>query len=88
MNKKINLRRIFRLLVGFLIGLQVALVIILLAGGKNSEASEAFTLGIWMTFTLIFESKAHRLQTEKENLESFLNNPSTTEQVESEGGEA
>jgi hypothetical protein len=37
-----------------------------------------------MILALLFETKAHNLKEEKENLVKFLNSP----QVESEGGEA
>jgi hypothetical protein len=48
-----------------------------------TQASSAFTLAVWMFLALVFESKAHNLKEEKENLLKFLNSP-----AESEGGEA
>jgi hypothetical protein len=48
------------------------------------EASTAFALAAWMLLALLFETKAHNLQEEKEKLIKFLNSPP----VESEGGEA
>jgi hypothetical protein len=47
------------------------------------EASSAFALAAWMILALLFETKAHNLKEEKENLEKFLSGPS-----DSEGGEA
>ena len=43
----------------------------------------AFALAAWMILALLFETKAHNLKEEKENLEKFLNSPKETE-----GGEA
>ena len=81
--QKIDLRFIARALVIALLGMQTALIIIFLAAGQMTQASSAFTLFVWMFLALMFESKAHNLQEEKENLIKFLNTP-----VESEGGEA
>lgn len=81
--QKIDLRFIARALVIALLGMQTALIIIFLTAGQMTQASSAFTLFVWMFLALMFESKAHNLQEEKENLIKFLNTP-----VESEGGEA
>ena len=81
--QKIDLRFIARALVIALLGMQTALIIIFLAAGQMTQASSAFTLFVWMFLALMFESKAHNLKEEKENLIKFLNTP-----VDSEGGEA
>ena len=81
--QKIDLRFIARALVIALLGMQTALIIIFLAAGQMTQASSAFTLFVWMFLALMFESKAHNLKEEKENLIKFLNTP-----VGSEGGEA
>lgn len=81
--QKIDLRFIARALVIALLGMQTALVIIFLTAGQMTQASSAFTLFVWMFLALMFESKAHNLKEEKENLMKFLNTP-----VDSEGGEA
>ena len=81
--QKIDLRFIARALVIALLGMQTALIIIFLAAGQMTQASSAFTLFVWMFLALMFESKAHNLKEEKENLMKFLNTP-----VDSEGGEA
>ena len=81
--QKIDLRFIARALVIALLGMQTALIIIFLTAGQMTQASSAFTLFVWMFLALMFESKAHNLQEEKENLIKFLNTP-----VDSEGGEA
>ena len=67
-----------------LLGMQVAMVIIFLAASQMTQASSAFTLAIWMSLALFFESKAHNLKEQNENLADFLNTPPT----DSEGGEA
>ena len=67
-----------------MMGMQTALIIILLSAGLMTQASSAFILFIWMLLALMFEGKAHSLQEEKEKLVKFLNTPP----VESEGGEA
>ena len=67
-----------------MMGMQTALIIILLPAGLMTQASSAFILFIWMLLALMFEGKAHSLQEEKEKLVKFLNTPP----VESEGGEA
>ena len=81
--QKIDLRFIARALVIALLGMQTALIIIFLTAGQMAQASSAFTLFVWMFLALMFESKAHNLKEEKENLMKFLNTP-----VDSEGGEA
>ena len=81
--QKIDLRFIARALVIALLGMQTALIIIFLTAGQMTQASSAFTLFVWMFLALMFESKAHNLKEEKENLMKFLNTP-----VDSEGGEA
>ena len=81
--QKIDLRFIARALVIALLGMQTALIIIFLTAGQMTQASSAFTLFVWMFLSLMFESKAHNLKEEKENLIKFLNTP-----VDSEGGEA
>ena len=88
--QKIDLRFIARALVIALLGMQTALIIIFLAAGQMTQASSAFTLFVWMFLALMFESKAHNLKEEKENLIKFLNTPptSTEDEVDSEGGEA
>jgi uncharacterized membrane protein len=80
----IDLRFIVRLITIALLGMQIALIIIFLEANQMKEASSAFALAAWMILALMFETKAHNLQEEKENLVKFLNTPS----VESEGGEA
>lgn len=82
--QKIDLRFISRAVAIALLGMQTALVIIFLTAGQMREASSAFTLFVWIFLALMFESKAHNLKEEKENLIKFLNNPPT----DSEGGEA
>jgi len=82
--QKINLRIILRSIVILMAGMQAALIVIFLSGGLMTQASSAFTLCIWMTLALLFETKAHNLQEEKEKLVKFLNTPP----VDSEGGEA
>jgi hypothetical protein len=64
--------------------MQIALIIIFLEANQMKEASSAFSLAAWMILALMFETKAHNLKEEKENLEKFLAGPP----VESEGGEA
>ena len=88
--QKIDLRFIARALVIALLGMQTALIIIFLTAGQMTQASSAFTLFVWMFLALMFESKAHNLREEKENLIKFLNTPptSTEDEVDSEGGEA
>ena len=82
--QKINLRIILRSIVIVMLGMQTALIVIFLSAGLMTQASSAFTLCIWMLLALMFESKTHNLQEEKEKLVKFLNTPP----VESEGGEA
>ena len=79
----IDVRFIVRLITIALLGMQLALIVIFLEAGQMTQASSAFTLFVWMFLALMFESKAHNLKEEKENLIKFLNTP-----VESEGGEA
>ena len=80
----IDVRFIVRLITIALLGMQIAILIIFLEANQMKEASAAFSLAAWMTLALLFETKAHNLKEEKENLVKFLNsNP-----VESEGGEA
>ena len=79
----IDVRFIVRLITIALLGMQLALIVIFLEAGQMTQASSAFTLFVWMFLALMFESKAHNLQEEKENLIKFLNTP-----VDSEGGEA
>ena len=88
--QKIDIRFITRAVVIALLGMQIALVIIFLAADQMREASQAFSLGVWMFLALMFESKAYNLSEQKQNLENFLNNPSASkdEEVDSEGGEA
>lgn len=81
--QKIDVRFITRAVVIALLGMQIALVIIFLAADQMREASQAFSLAVWMFLALMFEGKAHNLKEEKENLINFLNTP-----VDSEGGEA
>jgi uncharacterized membrane protein len=80
----IDLRFIVRLITIALLGMQIALIIIFLEANQMKEASSAFALAAWMILALMFETKAHNLKEEKENLVKFLNAPP----VESEGGEA
>lgn len=82
--QKIDLRRIARSIVILMMGMQFGLITIFLAASQMTQASSAFTLFIWMFLALMFESKAHSLQEEKERLTKFLNTPP----VDSEGGEA
>jgi hypothetical protein len=79
----IDVRFIVRLITIALLGMQLALIVIFLEAGQMTQASSAFTLFVWMFLALMFESKAHNLKEEKENLIKFLNTP-----VDSEGGEA
>lgn len=81
--QQIDLRFFARATVASMIGIQLVLVVIFLAAGQMTQASSAFTLAVWMFLALVFESKAHNLKEEKENLLKFLNSP-----AESEGGEA
>ena len=80
----IDVRFIVRLIAIALLGMQVALIIIFLEANQMKEASSAFSLAAWMILALMFETKAHNLKEEKENLEKFLTAPP----VDSEGGEA
>jgi hypothetical protein len=80
----IDVRFIVRLVTIALLGMQVALIIIFFEANQMKEASSAFSLAAWMILALLFETKAHNLQEEKEKLIKFLNSPP----VESEGGEA
>jgi hypothetical protein len=80
----INIRFIFRLIVIALLGMQIALIIIFSKANQMKEASTAFALAAWMILALFFETKAHNLKEEKENLVKFLNTPPS----DSEGGEA
>jgi len=80
----IDVRFIVRLVTIALLGMQVALIIIFFEANQMKEASSAFSLAAWMILALMFETKAHNLKEEKENLEKFLAGPP----VESEGGEA
>jgi len=79
----IDLRFIVRLITIAFLGMQIALVIIFIEANQMKEASSAFALAAWMILALLFETKAHNLKEEKENLEKFLSGPS-----DSEGGEA
>ena len=82
--QKIDLRLAVRVFTIAMMGMQIALLVIFLSAGLMTQASSAFTLCAWMILALLFETKAHNLKEEKENLVKFLNsNP-----VESEGGEA
>jgi hypothetical protein len=81
--QQIGLRFFARATVASMIGIQLVLVVIFLTAGQMTQASSAFTLAVWMFLALVFESKAHNLKEEKENLLKFLNSP-----AESEGGEA
>ena len=80
----IDLRFIVRLITIAFLGMQIGILIIFLAANQMKEASTAFALAAWMLLALLFETKAHNLQEEKERLVEFLN----TLPVESEGGEA
>ena len=80
----IDLRFIVRLITIAFLGMQSGILIIFLAANQMKEASTAFALAAWMLLALLFETKAHNLQEEKERLVKFLNTPP----VESEGGEA
>ena len=82
--QKIDLRRIARSIVILMMGMQFGLIIVFLAASQMTQASSAFTLFIWMFLALFFESKAHNLKKQNENLADFLNTPPT----DSEGGEA
>jgi hypothetical protein len=79
--QQIDLRFFARATVISMIGIQLVLVVIFLAAGQMIQASSAFTLVVWMVLALRFESKAHSLKEEKENLLKFLNSP-----VDAEGG--
>jgi len=79
----IDVRFIVRLITIALLGMQIALTIIFFEANQMKEASSAFALVTWITLALLFETKAHNLKEEKENLEKFLSGPS-----DSEGGEA
>ena len=80
----IDLRFIVRLITIAFLGMQIGILVIFLAANQMKEASTAFALAAWMLLALLFETKAHNLQEEKERLVEFLN----TLPVESEGGEA
>ena len=80
----IDLRFIARLIAIALLGMQIGLLVIFLKANQMKEASTAFALAAWMILALLFETKAHNLQEEKEKLVKFLNTPP----VDSEGGEA
>lgn len=80
----IDLRFIARLIAIALLGMQIGLLVIFLKANQMKEASTAFALAAWMLLALLFETKAHNLQEEKEKLMKFLNTPP----VDSEGGEA
>jgi uncharacterized membrane protein len=80
----IDLRFIVRLITIAFLGMQIAICIIFFAANQMKEASTAFALAAWMILALLFETKAHNLQEEKDKLVKFLNAPP----VESEGGEA
>ena len=80
----IDLRFIARLIAIALLGMQIGLLVIFLKANQMKEASTAFALAAWMILALLFETKAHNLQEEKDKLVKFLNTPP----VESEGGEA
>ena len=80
----IDVRFIVRLVTIAFLGMQIAILIIFLEANQMKEASTAFALAAWMLLALLFETKAHNLQEEKERLVKFLNTPP----VESEGGEA
>ena len=77
-------RFIVRLVTIAFLGMQIAILIIFLEANQMKEASSAFSLAAWILLALLFETKAHNLQEEKEKLIKFLNSPP----VESEGGEA
>ena len=79
--QQIDLRFFARATAISMIGIQLVLVVIFLAAGQMIQASSAFTLAVWMVLALRFESKAHSLKEEKENLLKFLNSP-----VDAEGG--
>ena len=79
----INFRLIVRLIVIALLGMQIGLVIIFFGANQMKEAYTALALATWITLALLFETIAHNLKEEKENLEKFLSGPS-----DSEGGEA
>ena len=80
----IDVRFIVRLVTIAFLGMQIAILIIFLEANQMKEASSAFSLAAWILLALLFETKAHNLQEEKEKLIKFLNTPP----VESEGGEA
>jgi len=80
----IDLRFIARLIAIALLGMQIGILVIFLKANQMKEASTAFALAAWMILALLFETKAHNLQEEKDKLVKFLNTPP----VESEGGEA
>jgi len=80
----IDLRFIVRLIAIAILGMQIGLLVIFLKANQMKEASTAFALAAWMILALLFETKAHNLQEEKDKLVKFLNTPP----VESEGGEA
>jgi hypothetical protein len=80
----IDLRFIARLIAIALLGMQIGLLVIFLKANQMKEASTAFALAAWMILALLFETKAHNLQEEKDKLMKFLNTPP----VDSEGGEA
>ena len=80
----IDLRFIVRLIAIAILGMQIGILVIFLLANQMKEASTAFALAAWMILALLFETKAHNLQEEKEKLVKFLNTPP----VDSEGGEA
>jgi len=78
MKLKINLRTAMRMLIFFLLGMEGSLLIIHLLEKDILGASNSITILVYMSLTLLFESKAHQLKEEKDNLIKFLNNPGET----------
>jgi hypothetical protein len=67
-----------RMLIFFLLGMEGSLLIIHLLEKDIPGASNSITILVYMSLTLLFESKAHQLKEEKDNLIKFLNNPGET----------
>ena len=75
-------RKITRIIVAALVGIQIAYAVLFIYLGNLSGAKTPFSLAIWMVLVLILEARVHSLEIEKENLRKFLENPS-----DSAGGE-
>lgn len=68
-------RKITRIIVAALIGVQIGYAALFIYLGNLSEVKTPVSLAIWMVLVLILESRVHNLEIEKENLRKFLENP-------------